>query len=182
MITLFGKKKLTEEKVANVFVNGIQVLIDEGFGSVAGLINDSPEFLTPPGVALEDSGIFTVIVLAGNLQVIPQHFTSGQDRRITQHILEKFADLYEMDEMKLAKTVGDTRKMMMRKVQPSKSVTNAMAQTIFSRYGLNDFQEPYFKSLDSPNPIVIQRLKEAMDTFIWNWDILLEKYKVVQAD
>jgi hypothetical protein len=182
MITLFGKKKLTEEKVAHIFVNGVQLLIDEGFADVIGLINDSPEFLSPPNLDSEDAGAFTTIVLAGNLQILPNHFEAGQDRRITQHILEKFADLYGMDKMNLAKMVSDTRKLMMRKNHPSKSVTNAMARTIFCRYELNKFQEKYFKSLDSPNPIFIQRLKEAMETFLWNWDALLEKYKVVQAN
>ncbi|MFT6997069.1 MAG: hypothetical protein ACJAQ4_000814 [Cryomorphaceae bacterium] len=181
MITLFGKKKLTEESVANIFVNGVQLLIDEGFEDVVGLINDSPEFLTPPNLAKEDSGAFTVIVLAGNLQVIPRHFEAGQDRRITQYILEKFADLYETDKMNLAKVVSETRKLMMRKNHPSKSITNAMARTVFSRYELNQYQEAYFKSLDSPNPILVQRLKEAMENFLWNWDSLLLKYKVVQT-
>ncbi|MCZ4409398.1 hypothetical protein O3Q51_11280 [Cryomorphaceae bacterium 1068] len=181
MITLFGKKKLTEEKVANIFVNGLQLLIDEGFEDVVGLINDSPEFLSPPDLDPEDSGAFTIIVLAGNLQAIPSYFESGQDRRITQYILEKFAALYETDKMKLAQMVSETRKLMMRKNHPSKSVTNAMARTVFCRYELNKYQEKYFKSLDSPNPIFIQRLKEAMETFLWNWDTLLEKYKVVQA-
>jgi len=181
MITLFGKKKLTEEKAANIFINGIQLLIDEGFSDVTGLINDSPEFLSPPNLDSEDNGAFTIIVLAGNLQVLPSYFEAGQDRRITQHILEKFAELYEIDKMGLAKMVSETRKLMMRKNHPSKSVTNAMARTIFCRYDLNMYQEKYFKSLDSPNPIFIQRLKEAMETFLWNWDALLEKYKVVQA-
>lgn len=182
MITLFGKKKLTEEKAANIFVNGVQLLIDEGFEDVVGLVNDSPEFLTPPNIDPEDSGAFTVIVLAGNLQMIPGIFEGGQDRRITQYILEKFADLYETDKMNLAKMVNETRKLMMRKNHPSKSVTNAMARTVFCRYDLNQYQEKYFKSLDSPNPILIQRLKEAMENFLWNWEILLEKYKVIQAD
>lgn len=182
MITLFGKKKLTEEKAAHIFVNGVQQLIDEGFEDVVGLINDSPEFLSQPNVTPEDSASFTVIVLAGNLQLIPRFFESGQDRRITEHILEKFADLYDLDKMRLAQMVSETRKLMMRKNHPSKSVTNAMARTIFSRYELNQFQEKYFRSLDSPNPILIQRLKEAMENFLWNWDILLEKYRVVQTD
>lgn len=182
MITLFGKKKLTEEKAANIFVNGVQLMIDEGFEDVVGLVNDSPEFLKPPNINAEDSGAFTMIVLAGNLQRIPHFFEGGQDRRITQYILEKFADLYETDKMNLAKMVSDTRQLMMRKNHPSKSVTNAMARTVFCRYELNDFQEKYFRSLDSPNPILIQRLKEAMENFLWNWETLLEKYKVVQAD
>ncbi|MCH2215388.1 MAG: hypothetical protein MK086_09485 [Flavobacteriales bacterium] len=181
MITLFGKKKLTEEKVANIFINGVQALIDEGFDEVIGLINDSPEFLRPPNITQKDIGAFTVIVLAGNVQIIPRFFEAGQDKRITQCILEKFAELYDTDKMRLARMVSETRSLMMRKNHPSKSVTNAMARTIFCKYELNQYQESYFKTLDSPNPIFIQRLKEAMGNFIWNWDMLLERFKIVQA-
>ncbi|MEM9053678.1 MAG: hypothetical protein AAGC47_16605, partial [Bacteroidota bacterium] len=91
------------------------------------------------------------------------------------------AELYDTDKMSLAKMVSETRSLMMRKNHPSKSVTNAMARTIFCKYDLNQYQEKYFKSLDSPNPIFIQRLKEAMGNFIWNWDMLLERFKIVQT-
>src|SRR5690554_698235 len=114
MLTLFGKKKISEDRVANVFVNGIQTLIDSGFEDVVGLINDSPEFVQPPGVKKDDIGVFTMIVLSGNIQMIPAHFHNGQDKRITQYILEKMATLYEIDKMDLAVMVSDTRKFMAR--------------------------------------------------------------------
>jgi hypothetical protein len=181
MITLFGKKKLSEEKVANIFINGVQTLIDEGFEDLRGLINDSPEFIRPPELDPTNSGHFTMIVLSGNLQLIPNHFEAGQDKRITENILEKFAELFEIDKMELAQMVSDTRKFMKRKNHPSKSITNAMARAIFCKYELNQYQEPYFRNLDSPNPIFIQRLKEAMESFLWDWNSLLDRYKVVQA-
>ena len=180
MLTLFGRKKLTEEKVANVFVNGIQELIDSGFADVLGLINDSPEFIQPPQVDSEQIGSFTMIVLAGNLQMLPQYFEAGQDKRITSHILEKFALLYEIDTMQLAQMVNDTRKFMARKNHPSKNVVNAMAKALFCRFELNAFQEAYFKNLHAPNPIFIQRLKDALENFMWNWNALNEKYRIVR--
>lgn len=179
MLTLFGKKKLTEEQVANVFINAVQSLIDSGFDDMAGLINDSPEFMSRPSIGEDDLGAFTLVVLAGNLYSIPQHFEAGQDKRITEHILEKFAAVYELDKMELAKMVGETRKLMSRKNHPSKNVPTGMAKVLFCRYGLNKYQDDYFKNLDVPNPIFIQRLKEALDTFIWDWTPLLQKYKVV---
>lgn len=179
MLTLFGKKKISEEQVANVFVNAIQVMIDEGFEDVAGLINDSPEFVKSPNINSEDSGPFTMIVLAGNIKTIPQYYNAGQDKRITEHILEKFAELYEIDKMKLAQMVSDTRKFMSRKNHPSKNVINGMARALFCRYELNKYQEEYFKNLQSPNPIFIQRLKDALENFMWDWNAINEKYKVV---
>ena len=181
MLTLFGKKKLTEEKVANVFVNAVQGLIDQGFADVVGLVNDSPEFVQPPGMDSEQIGPFTMIVLSGNLQEIPKYFEAGQDKRITELILEKFAALYDMDKMELAKLVGETRKFMSRKNHPSKNTLIGMSKAIFCKYGLNDFQEEYFKNLHAPNPIVIQRLKDALENFMWDWNMITEKYKVIPA-
>jgi len=181
MLTLFGKRKITEEQVAHIFVNGIQSLIDEGFEEVVGLINDSPEFVRRPMIDTEDSAPFTMIVLAGNLQLIPRYFDAGRDKRIGRLIMKELADLYDRDETELLRQVNEVRKFIMRKNHPSKSVTNAMARGIFCRYELNEHQENYFKSMGSPNPIFIQRLKEAMENFLWEWDLVLEKYKVVQA-
>jgi len=182
MLTLFGKKRLTEEKVANVFVNAIQTTIDEGFESVVGLIKDSPEFITKPKISEDQSGPFTMIVLAGNLQSIPIYFDGDQDQRIIEHVLEKFSALYEMDKMELAKMVGETRKFMAQKNHPSKNTLNAMAKAIFCRYELNAYQDEYFRGLHAPNPIFIQRLKEALECFIWDWKPITEKFKIVQAD
>lgn len=181
MLTLFGRKKLTEEQVARIFVNGIQSLIDEGFMTVAALVNDSPEFVSRPSIGEADSGAFTLIVLAGNLQIIPAYFDAGRDKRIAEHILSKFADLYEIEKMKLAHMVGDTRKFMNRKNHPGKNVETGMAKALFARWELNPYQEEYFRSLAAPNPIIIQRLRDALKTFLWNWETIHDNYRIVQT-
>lgn len=179
MLTIFGKKKISEERVANIFINGIQALIDSGFENVVGLINDSPEFVCSPEITNDAIGVFTMVVLTGNIQAIPKHFENGQDKRITEHILSKFADLYGLKTMELAKMVSDTRKYMARKNHPSKNILIGMSKCLFGRLGLNEFQEPYFKSLDAPNPIIIQRLKEALENFMWDWESITDKYRVI---
>lgn len=181
MLTLFGKRKLTEEQVAHIFVNGIQALIDDGFMTVAGLVNDSPEFVKPPSIEETDSGPFTLIVLAGNLQVIPRHFESGRDKRIVEHILSKFSELYEIEKMQLARMVSDTRKFMNRKNHPGKNVETAMAKALFWRWELNPYQEEYFRSLNAPNPIIIQRMRDALKNFLWNWETIHDSYKIIPA-
>ncbi len=178
MLAIFGKKKISEDRLSNIFVNGLQGLIDSGWEEVVGMINDSPEFMRPPELKLDDLGAFTMIVLAGNIQLIPAHFAAGQDKRITEKILDKFSGVYDIDKMELAIMVSDTRKFMARKNHPSKNTLNAMAKAIFCRYELNDFQEEYFRNLQSPNPIFIQRLKDALELFMWDWKATTEKYKV----
>jgi hypothetical protein len=181
MITLFGRKRLTEDQVAHIFVNGIQVLIDEGFESVVGLIKDSPEFVSPPKLDAESSGPFTLIVLAGNVQLIPRYFEAGQDKRIINGIISEFAQLYDIEKYELDRMVKEMGSFMKRKNHPNKNTLSAMAKAIFSRYDLNRYQQDYFKNVQAPNPVFVQRLKDALGHFIWDWDSLSEKYKVVKA-
>ncbi len=179
MLTFFGRKKLTEAATANIFVNAAQEMIDEGFEDLVGLINDSPEFVQPPALSAEDQGPFVLIVLAGNFQNLSRCFDNGQYKRIGEHILERFAHIYDLDKMELGRLVGETRKFMMRKNHPSKNVPTAMAKAMFCRYNLNPLQEDYFKSLGAPNPIFIQRLREALENFLWDWEAMRDKYKIV---
>ncbi len=178
MLTMFGKKKLTEEKAANIFVNAVQALIDEGYQDIAGLINDSPEFVSRPEIGTDGMGAFTMVVIAANIQSLPQYLDAGQDKRITESILDKFAGLYELDMMDFARLIAETRQFMSRKNHPSKVVSSGMAKALFCKYGLSKFQEEYFRNLGVPNPIFLQRFKEAMENFLWDWESFLQKHKV----
>ena len=55
----------------------------------------------------------------------------------------------------------------------------AISKGICGKYRLNDFQDEYFKNMKSPNPMLLKRLDEAMDNFIWNWDTFKQKYQIV---
>ena len=64
LTTIFGKKKLTEDKVANVFVNTLLNVIDNSFNEVASSISSDSEFVKPPIIDHLDSDKFLMIVLA----------------------------------------------------------------------------------------------------------------------
>ena len=48
MFTIFKKKKLSEDQLANFFVNSTLKLVETGFEDVAEIINNDPEFLSRP--------------------------------------------------------------------------------------------------------------------------------------
>ena len=58
--TLFGKKKLTNEQLSNIFVNALIETVDNSFADVTEFLNDSPEFTSSPQISNEDSDIFGV--------------------------------------------------------------------------------------------------------------------------
>jgi hypothetical protein len=180
MLTLFGKKKLTEDKLANVYVNSIMDMIDNGFGDVAGLINDDPDFVLPPNISAEDSDKFLLVVIVGNLAFLPEHFDSEQENRLKFAIIEKFSMVFGMDDEVFYKHVKEYSSFMSRVNHPSKNILYGMSKAVFHKYQLNDFQEKYFKEMNAPNPIFLKRLDDLMSHFIWDWNVFLEKYKIAR--
>lgn len=179
MLTLFRKKKLAEDKVANVFVNTLLDLVDEGFPEVAALINEDPEFTTRPNIDSEDSDRFLLIVLAGNMKYIPDFFTNYQDFRLMDLINRKMASTLDADPEALKQTISNYQSLFTRINHPSKNTHYAMSKAVFHKYELNQFQETYFRNMKTPNPIFLKRLDEIMAHFIWDWEGFQNKFRVV---
>ncbi len=178
MLTLFTKKKLTKDKVANVFVNSIIDVVDEGWADVCELINFDPSFVESPGITRDDSDKFLMIVFCANLKFLPKYFGREDESELKFKIVEKLSIAFAMDEEKLYKYVKDYDGFMTRVNHPSKNVLYSMSKTVYHKYRLNNYQEDYFKGLNAPNPLLLKRLDEVMENFIWDWDAFLDKYKV----
>ena len=69
---------------------------------------------------------------------------------------------------------------MNRMNMPSKNVHYAMSKAVFDRYKLNQFQEEYFRNLNTPNPIFLKRTDDIMENFIWDWQEIKDKYRFVE--
>jgi hypothetical protein len=179
MFAIFGKKKIKEDVVANIFINSVLDTIDKGFPSIVGLINDAPEFIACPNVSENDVDSFTLIVIAANLSFIPQHLNSSKDERVIYQIISKLSLVYDVDQEKFETVIKDYQCYLNKVNHPSKNMLYAMSKGIFGKYGLNDYQDEYFKNMKSPNPMFLKRLDEAMANFLWNWDAFGQKYQIV---
>lgn len=178
MPTLFGKKRISEEKVANIVVNGLLDAVETNFPDVAALIATDPDFVTAPEIDPEDDQEFLMVVITGNLKKIPEHFESGQDERIKKGIVQKFAQALDIDPETLEQRIGEYSAYLSRVNHPSKKTLYAMSKAVFHLYGLNPYQQEYFRKIETPNPLFLQRLDEVMENFLWSWGAFLEKYKV----
>jgi hypothetical protein len=178
MLSLFTKKRLSDNKMANMFVNVILDATEDGFKEVAAMINDDPEFVNRPSIQEGDYGKFMMIVLVANLNYLPEHFDVAEEKRLRYLILDKFARQFEMDYDPFKKLIQEYKACMARVNHPSKNHLYAMSRMLFNRYNLNDYQEEYFKNLSTPNPIFLKRMDEVMTHFIWDWATYLNKYKV----
>ena len=178
MLSFLTKKKISEDKLANVIVNSLCNTVDEGFSDIAGLINDDPTFVTKPNILDHGSDKFLVIVVCANLKMLNKHFDAEQENRIKFKIIEKFSVVFGMEEEKFYSYIKDYSSLMSKLNHPSKNVLYSMSKAVYNKYQLNCHQEEYFKEMKTPNPILLKRLDELMENFIWDWEKFFNKYKV----
>ncbi len=180
MLDFLFKKKVTEEKLAKTFVHSLVKMVEDAFSDVADLINHDTTLVRCPNIASDNYDKFMLIVVAGNLKFVPRHFNDYQDIRLMNHIYREFSAL-------LGVTVDEFKAVMLNyqsyfdKVnQPSKNTLYAMSKAVFYKYNLNDYQEEYFKKMNSPNPILLKKLDDIMVNFIWSWEEINENYRIVE--
>jgi hypothetical protein len=178
MFTIFKKKKLTEDQLANFFVNSILSLVEEGFQDVVEIINNDPEFIKTPNISKEDYDRFLLVVIAGNIKLMSEHFDSVKDVRITEKIYRKLGTALSVEPMTLKETIAKYQSWMSRINHPSKNTRYAMSKGVFFKYELNQFQSDYFRNMNTPNPIFLKRLDEVINQFLFNWNDIKENYRI----
>ncbi len=178
MIRSFLKKRLTDNQLANIFVNGLLEVIDNGFKEVASMINEDLAFDYSPDIAPTETDEFTMIIIVGNLVQLESHFDYNQAVSVESLIVQKFSNIYGMTENQFSELVSDYKSFISRVNYPSKNVLYGMSKAIFHKYALNDFQEEYFRSMQAPNPLFLKRMDEIVGNFIWNWEAVEKKYKI----
>ncbi len=176
--TLFGKKKITEDKLANVFVNTVLEMSAEGFPTIVDEINEAPEFVATPNMTAEDDERFLMIVLAANLMEMDRVLGPGTDKRMFALSVSKFAQAIGREAAQVEADVRALRSKMERLNFPSKNPVYAMGRALFTEYDLFCFQDSYFREMKAPNPILLKRLNSLFGYFLWNWTEVNEQYRI----
>ncbi|MAY83093.1 MAG: hypothetical protein CMP59_03085 [Flavobacteriales bacterium] len=176
---IFGKKKLKEDKLANIFINASMQAVEDGFADIEGLIKDSPEFIREPKIEGGDSK-FLLIVLAANLKEIPRHLPAHQDNRLINMIITKLSHVFDVDFDKLEGILREYQSYLSRVNHPSNNNLYAMSKAVFYKYDLGQYQEDYFRNMNVPNPMFLKRLDEAMLLFLFDWKACAEEYSLIQ--
>jgi len=159
-------------------VNAIVDIVDSGFPEVAALINDDPGFVKAPKISPSDNDHFLMIVVAGNLHFVPEYFTSPQDKRISNLIVEKLAKVLEIDEQTCAKIVNQYSEFLEEVNESSLNILHGIARAIFYKYELNDYQQDHYRKMNAPSPVFLIKVGDVMNYFMWSWETLLSKYKI----
>ncbi len=175
--TLF-KKKVSEEKVAELFTNIVINSVDEGFADVAELVNNDLQFERPANIAADNSDAFLMIVITGNILNLPIYFEQGQEDRIEDLVMDKLATIYEVDRPTMDVAVHDMQSFFGKINYPSKKTLYAMSKALFYKYHLNAFQKPFFRDQNVPDPIFLKHVDAIMEQFMVDWDKFTHKFKI----
>lgn len=178
MLGTLLKKRLSDNQLANVFLNGIFEIVDNGFVEVVDLINEDLAFVSSPSIPVDRNGQFTMIVVVANISSLETTFETVQANRIEKIIFEQMGSLMGVSAVDAEAKVREYQKFMQRINHPSKNMVYAMSKSVFQKYDLNDFQDEYFKRLQSPNPLFLKRMDQIMVNFLWDWDSFFKKYKI----
>lgn len=178
MLGTLIKKKLSDNQVANIFINAIFDTVDNGFPEVAQMINEDTAFVKSPNIQPNQSGEFGLIVIIGNLSFLESTFEPVQAARIEELILEKLANVYDMSVANFQKLIRDYKSFISRVNHPSKNMIYGMSKAIFFKYNLSEYQDEYFRKMNAPNPLFLKRMDEVVNSFIWNWDAFFKRYRI----
>ncbi len=178
MLGAILKKKLSDNQVANIFINAIFDSVEHGFSEVALLINEDVAFVRSPSIDPKSDNEFALIVLVGNLSYLESTFEPTQATKVENIVFEKLATIYGMSTDDFKKLIREYQNLISRINHPSKNMLYGMSKAVFSKYNLNEFQDEYFKRMQAPNPLFLKRMDDVMQNFIWNWDAFFKKYKI----
>jgi hypothetical protein len=177
MFSTLIKKKLSDNQVANIFINAIFDSVDNGFSEVASLINEDPVFVMSPNISPKASGEFGLIIIVGNLSFLESTFDAEQAALVEDLIFQKLSKIYEMEVNEFEELIRQYQSFISRVNHPSKNWIYGMSKAIFHKYKLNDYQDEYFKRMRAPNPLFLKRMDEVVAHYIWNWDAFFKKYR-----
>ena len=107
MFSSILKKKLSEDQVSNIFINGIFDVIDRGFELVAGAINEDPCFISSPSIDPKNVNEFALIVITGNIIEMERLFDGQSGTRVINLVYDKLASVYKMEELEMRQLIQD---------------------------------------------------------------------------
>jgi len=172
------RKKIDQHKLANIFVNSLLEVVENGHPEIIEMIKEDTAFVAEPKVTKNSLNQFLLIVTVGNLEFLKDRFNDYDVDDIEQEIIEKFASIFDLTPSKFSSLLKETRAFIDHHNYPSKNILYGLSKAIFYKYELNQYQESYFKSMNTPNPLFLKRLDELLINFMWDWDVFLRRFKI----
>lgn len=178
MFATLIRKKLSSNQFSNIFINAIFDSTDKGFELLCELINSDPVFVQSPQIDLENINHFQLIILAANYNLLENYFEPQQLTDIKSDIISKLSNIYQVENKKMEEIIQHYASFIKRVNHPSKNMVYGISKAIFFKYNLSQFQDEYFKRMQTPNPLFLKRLDHITENYIWDWNTFTKKYKI----
>lgn len=178
MLKKWFKKKITVNQLAQLYVGKMLSLVDESFPDIKAVIEMDPDFEVAPNLDAENPNAFIFIVTAYNQMQLSEFFDETLEKALDEAISEHFGKVYDLSKADFIKVISDYQQFLKKVNQPAKNMVHAMSKAVFYKYQLNAYQNEFFKSQNSPNPMLIKRLDEVMYTFVWDWTPYKKEYHI----
>jgi len=177
MLAKLIKRRIDADKLANVFVNSIIDISENGFRDIKEMISEDSAFVYMPRITEEHSDNFMLIIIVGNLKFLDAHFEVDEVDEIRHKIISKFANIFGITYRAFEDLLERTAGFISTVNHPSKNMLYGMSKAVFHKFDLNEYQEDYFKNMKTPNPLFLKRMDEMMANFLWEWDQFFKKHK-----
>lgn len=181
VFSIFGKKRLKEAHIAQVFVGEINDLAVKSFPLMREYLNDVPDLKECPNIKEDQLDWFLYILFSANLYNLKNHFDLDQHNRLRILIIDEFinsiTDKSHDEVLGQINIYEDFIASLDRYQQEDMGTIIALA--IFQKYGLNECQVDHFARMNKPNPHIIKSMEEITEDYVWNWNDLLESFKLV---
>lgn len=178
---MFGiaiRKRIDEDQLSNIFVNAVLEAVENGFEDVATAINEDPAFATSPNISPKAFNQFLLVMIAANLNYLQQTSEIDEIDNLERKIIAKYAQIFDLEANDFQKLIDDMSSFISQVNYPSKNYLYGISKAVFYKYKLNDFQESYFSSMNTPNPLFLKRMDEITSQFLWDWDTFFKKHKL----
>jgi hypothetical protein len=178
MLSKLLKRKLDADKLSNIFVNSMLELSENGFQDIREMITEDSAFIRVPRINEKHSDKFLLIVTVGNLNFLNNYFEADEAAEMRRLIIQKFAAIFELETREFEDLVNKTTGFISQVNHPSKNLLYGMSKALFHKFELNDYQEDYFKNMQTPNPLFLKRMDDVLSNFLWDWDQFFKKHKI----
>jgi hypothetical protein len=179
MLGIFGKKKIKEDKLIQIYVDTIYDVIEKGFPEIAEFINEEKQFDKSPAIGTEDMEWFMYIIYGANMLKLYDHFDEPVADSLKFKIVKEVAERYTTREVNIAEDmIIEYEKFLREQYSKTKNIFKTISLAIFYKFQLNEYQKEHYQKLNAPNPVFFKELNEMSELFIWNWDDFLAKYKI----
>lgn len=178
MLNAILKRKITDDQLANLFVNMILESVDNCYEEIVNLIKDDVAFVTPPKLETLGMDHLLLIVFGANITLSQNVLDPVPAAKLNRLVEKKLANVFEKSEEEFAPILKDYQAFVNHINFPSKNLVYGMSKAIFVKYELAQYQDQYFRELKAPNPMFLQRFNEITELFLLDWDAFFKKYRI----